>query len=512
MTGAADARPALLLAATFVVAVAGLVYELVAATAASYLLGDSITQFSLVIGLFLSAMGVGAFVSRFVRNVEVGFTASQILLGLVGGFSAPILFATYAWLDGLSGVLFTLVFLCGLLTGLEIPLITRILSTLGAGRHTLANVLTADYLGALAASVAFPLLIVPRFGLMSASLAFGLMNLLVAAMSLWLFRAQLRWPLVVFWAAALVATGVGLGNAERIVSVVDAALYEDDVIFAETTPYQRITLTRFGERTRLYLNGSLQFDSYDEHRYHEMLVHPALARVARPQRVLILGGGDGMAAREVLRDARVREVHLVDLDARMTELFRERDDLSTLNGGALRDPRLMLHTADAWTWVSEQSETYDLIIADLPDPHNHSLSRLYSVEFYARMVERLAYGGAFVTQAGSPLFARRAFWCIEQSLAATRNPVQPGEGLWTEPMQVTVPSFGVWGFVVAMAEAPAAGAKAAFPAGLRYVNEATYEAAKVFAPDIATLPVELNSLNSHELARYYEEGWSRWFE
>ncbi|MCV6593422.1 MAG: spermidine synthase, partial [Silicimonas sp.] len=169
-----------LLAATFAVAVAGLIYELIAGAVSSYLLGDSVTQFSLVIGIFMTSMGLGAWASRFVTRAERGFTLSQILLGLVGGFSAPMLFLAYGYLDGLQGVLFAIVIAIGALSGLEIPLITRILTERRAMEHTLSNVLTADYAGALVAAVAFPLLIVPQLGLMAASLVFGLLNLMVA--------------------------------------------------------------------------------------------------------------------------------------------------------------------------------------------------------------------------------------------------------------------------------------------------------------------------------------------
>ncbi len=498
------------MAATFVVAVAGLVYELVAGAAASYLLGDSVTQFSLVIGLFLTSMGVGAFASRFVVQAEAGFVSSQIALGLVGGFSAPILFATYAYLEGISGVLFAIVFLCGALSGLEIPLITRILTGLGAGKHTLANVLTADYLGALAAALAFPLLVVPQLGLMSASLAFGLLNLVVAGLSLWLFRDLLGWAFRVIWVVGVLACALALWRAETIVSVLDATLYEDEVIVSQQTPYQQITITRFRDRTRLFLNQSIQFDSLDEHRYHEMLVHPALARVARPDRVLVLGGGDGMAVREVLRDPRVGHIDLVDLDPAVTALFRDRDDLARLNGFALRDPRVTVHTADAWQFLSEDGTPYDLIVADLPDPSTLSLSRLYTREFYARMLDRLSATGLFVTQAGSPLFARAAFWSLQETLAGTRNPIAPGQGLWTEPLQVTIPSFGIWGFIIAGKMEPAP-RPLVLPDGLRYLTPETYAAALVFAPDMAPVEVAANTMQTHALMRYYLDGWAEWF-
>ena len=491
-------------------AVSGLVYELVAGAAASYLLGDSITQFSLVIGVFLTSMGVGAFASRYVENAEAGFAGSQIALGIVGGFSAPALFATYAYLDGITAILFVIVFLCGALSGLEIPLITRILTAMGAGRHTLANVLTADYLGALAAALAFPLLVVPQLGLMSASLAFGLMNLLVAGLSLWLFREKLGWGFRLVWLAGVLCCALALARAEAIVSVLDAALYEDEVIVSRQTPYQQITITRFRDRTRLFLNQSIQFDTLDEHRYHEMLVHPALARVARPERVLVLGGGDGMAVREVLRDPRVRHIDLVDLDPAVTALFRDRDDLAALNDFALRDRRVTIVNADAWQFLSGTGPVYDLIVADLPDPSTLGLSRLYTREFYARMLDRLSATGLFVTQAGSPLFARAAFWSLNETLVGTRNPIAPGSGLWTEPLHVTVPSFGVWGFLIAGKMEPAPRALD-FPEGLSYLTPATLAAARVFPPDMGPLPVEPNTMQTHALMRYYLDGWAQWF-
>ncbi len=499
-----------LLAATFLVAVSGLVYELIAGAASSYLLGDSVTQFSLVIGVFMTSMGIGAWLSRYVEEIERGFTLSQILLGIVGGFSAPILFLAYAWLDGFEVLLFALVIVIGALSGLEIPLITRILQRSGALRQTLANVLTADYAGALVAAVLFPLVIVPQLGLMAASLAFGVLNLTVAALSLWLFRGQTGWGVRALWGAGLAACIAALLGAERIVSLADAALFRDEVVLSEETPIQRIVVTRFDERYRLFLNGAIQFDTLDEHRYHESLVHPVMGLVPRRSDVLILGGGDGMALREVLRWEEVERVVLVDLDPRVTELFREHPDLKRLNGRALSDPRVEVLNTDAWRFVEEDKRVFDAIILDLPDPNGFALSKLYSVEFYARLVERLAASGALVTQAGSPVFAREAFWSIDATLGATRNPSAPGETLWTQPYHTYVPSFGDWGFVIA-APREFARTPSEVPAGLRYYAQDLWAGMTVFARDAGPLDVETNSIISHPLVRYYEDGWDHWF-
>ena len=259
-------REVWLLAATFLVAIAGLIYELVAATVSSYLLGDSVRQFSLVIGIFLSSMGLGSWLSRYVGQAFSGFVWAQILLGLVGGFMAPVLFIIYGWMGEVGLPLYSMLIAVGVLSGMEIPLIVRILKAEGASEYRFENVLTVDYVGALAASLAFPLLIIPHLGLMSASLTFGALNLAVAGLSLYIFRDLVTRTQITFWALAFAATLGGLVMSERLVSVADAGLYEDSIIFDQATPYQQITVTRFQDRVRLFLDHSIQFDSIDEYR------------------------------------------------------------------------------------------------------------------------------------------------------------------------------------------------------------------------------------------------------
>ncbi len=490
-----------LLAATFVIAVAGLV--MIFGFETQYVAGIVLALISsaLVIGVFLSSMGLGAWLSRFVEAVEKGFVSAQIALGVIGGASAPLMFFAYAYTGDVQIVMFTLLIVIGALVGMEIPLIARLLEAAGA-RHRFENVLTVDYLGALAASLLFPLVIVPMVGLMTASLIFGALNLGVAALSAWLFWGVglVRHAAVI--ALAFVAVGVGLWKAEETASALSASLYEDEIILSEDTPYQRIVLTRFQDRTRLFLNGAIQFDSLDERRYHEALVHPAMSAAARPANILILGGGDGMAAREALRYPTVDTITLVDLDPRVTQLFREHDDLALLNDGALNDPRVTIMNQDAWAFVRDDQALYDVIIADLPDPRTPALSKLYSREFYTMLARRLRHDGAFVTQASSPVFARRAFW----SVAAT------GEVGLKRPVtayHVYVPSFGDWGFVLASHETPAT---LITPAGLSFLNDDAWRAARQFGADAARVEVEVNSIQDHPLIRYYQDGWAHWFK
>jgi len=500
-----------LLLATFLVAVASLIYELIAATLSSYLLGDSVRQFSFVIGVFLSAMGLGAYLSRFVAHALGGFVWAQIALGVVGGFLAPVIYFAYAFMGDISVPLYLLLALIGILAGMEIPLIARVLDEIGVREFRFENVLSVDYVGALIASIAFPLLIIPHLGLMSASLAFGCLNLGVAGLSLLIFRDRTTRTMKVAWGLAMAGSIAALIMAERMVSVVDAALFEDDVILSETTPYQQITITQFRDRTRLFLDHSIQFDTLDEHRYHEMLVHPVLAQAPRRAQVLILGGGDGMAVREVLRYADVAAVTLVDLDPRVTELFRDHPDLAPLNDGSLRDPRVQVVAADAWTFLADSNQQFDVIILDLPDPKNIALSKLYSLEFYAMLVERLTGHGVFTTQAGSPLFARDAFWSIVQTLEDTRNPNAPGEGLFVTPYQSYVPSFGQWGFVMASA-APLRARTLDLPDGLNYLTQSEWDAAQSFSRDTERTEVQPNSIQDHVLSGYYQAGWDAWFQ
>jgi len=500
-----------LLVATFLVAVAGMVYELIAATLSSYLLGDSVRQFSLVIGVFLAAMGLGAWVSRLVADAVRGFVWAQIALGVVGGFMAPALYFAYAWSGAVELPLYLLLVLTGALCGMEIPLIARVLKDIGAPEFRFENVLSVDYVGALVASVAFPLVIVPHLGLMSASLSLGILNLLVAGFSLWLFRARMGRGVAVVWALALAASVTGLVAAERMVSVVEASLYEDEVLISQDSRYQHITLTRFRNRTRLYLDASIQFDSLDEYRYHEMLVQPAMALAPRVATVLILGGGDGMAAREVLRHPGVQAVTLVDLDAAVTDLFRTHPDLRALNGDALNDPRLAIVNADAWRFVQEDARSYDVIVVDLPDPKSIALSMLYTQEFYARLVERLSATGLMVVQSGSPLFARQGYWSVVHTLAATRSTAAPGARMSVLPYHVYVPSFGDWGFTLAAPRPLAPRRLSGLPDGLRYLSQATWEAAQVFAPDAGDTEAAVNRLQSHALLGYYNAGWDAWF-
>jgi spermidine synthase len=491
-----------LLFSVFVVATCGLIYELLAGTLASYLLGDSVTQFSTVIGTYLFAMGVGSWVSRYVKRDEIRiFVRVEIMIALIGGWSAAVLFMLFPLVSDFRLALYALVLAIGILVGLEIPLLIRILRHRFALRELVSTVLTYDYVGALAASLLFPLVLVPWLGMMRTGFAFGLANVAVAMALIWILPNRGKLVLEQI-AAALVSLSllIGLFAAERMQRWAEISVYQAPVIYAASTPYQRIVLTRDGPGVRLYLNGNLQFSSRDEYRYHEALVWPALGRVANPGQVLILGGGDGMAAREVLRDPGVAQVTLVDLDPAMTKLFRSASMLSALNAQSLSSPKLKVINTDAFLWVRQARQQYDAIIIDFPDPTEFSLGKLYTESFYREVAKLLAPDGIVVVQSTSPLVAPKAYWTVSATLEAA--------GFSTRGYHAYVPSFGEWGFTLA-AHRPI-GDAVSLPADLRFLTPSIARAAFDFPPDMARRPVEVNRLDNQILVREFAAEWSRY--
>ncbi len=508
----------LLYLTVLVIATSGLVYELLAGTLASYVLGDSVTQFSTTIGVYLFAMGIGSYASRFVGDdVARRFLEVELACALVGGTSAPLLFFAFARAESFSVVLYGLLMVIGGLVGLEIPLLMRILREQLDFRELVARVLTFDYVGALLASLLFALVLVPERGLTRTSLLFGLLNAGVALAGTRILRPVLRPADVrrVWIGGVLIALllGAGLLRSEKLQAVTEQALYADPIVFAEQSAYQRLVVTRARSGdTQLYLNGNLQFASADEYRYHEALVHPAFAAVAErglaARRVLVLGGGDGLAAREILRYARVEEIVLVDLDPAVTDLATRLPALRALSGDSLADPRLRVVHDDAMVWLDEggAEEPFDVAIVDFPDPNNFSLGKLYTRRFYGLLRDALRPGGVAAVQSTSPLYARRSFWCIDATLRAA--------GLSTRPYHAAVPSFGEWGFGLASPRPLDAPGRVApeVSGALRWLDDATLAGLFVFGRDMAPdpEPAEPNRLDEQRLVRLYEREMARW--
>ena len=492
-----------LLASVFVVAACGLVYELAAGALASYVLGDSVLQFSTIIGTYLFAMGVGSWLSRFFeRQLPAHFLRIELLVALVGGAMPALLFMANAFVPGaFRTLLYGLVLAVGVLVGLEIPLVMRILKRNVALKDLVSQVLTFDYLGALAVSVAFPLVLVPQLGLIRTGLLFGVMNAAVALWALWLFRHELR--RLRAHAVACVAT-LGLlcaafAGAQRITTLAEDKFYQDPIVFAASSPWQRIVVTHGRAGHRLFLNGNLQFAERDEYRYHEALVHPVMAAHGAPRKVAVLGGGDGMAVREVLRHPGVESVTLVELDPHMTRLFSTHETLARLNGGALASPKLKIVNADAFQWLEQGREMFDVIVVDFPDPTNFSIGKLYTSSFYALLEQRLAASGYAVVPTTSPLVARQSFWTVVATLESV--------GLKTAPYHAHVPSFGEWGFVIAGRRPYRQPAE--LPPGLKFLTLDSVPLLFDFPRDMARVPAEVNRLSNQVLVTTYEREWGK---
>jgi spermidine synthase len=498
-----------LLFSALIVASCGLVYELVAGTLASYLLGDSVTQFSTIIGAYLFAMGIGSWLSRYIGGALLdSFVRIEIVLGLIGGFSAAILFLVFSEVAHFRVALYALVGLIGVLVGLEIPLLLRILQGEYGLADLVARVFAADYLGALIASLLFPLLLVPRLGLIRTSFLFGLLNVAVAWILLLRSHTAAGQPPELRFAGAhraaaavaMVFLAAGFAYANDIMSLSEEGQYPGQAIFARSTAYQRIVVTREGDDIRLFLNGNLQFSSRDEYRYHEALVHPLMAQVGHARRVLVLGGGDGLAVREILKYPSVQSITLVDLDPEVTSLFSRTPFLSALNGGALRSDKVSIVNADAFVWLQSAHDTFDAVIVDFPDPSNYSIGKLFTQTFYRRLNAVMATDGWAVIQSTSPYVARKAFWCVAHTVEAA--------GLTAAAYHAFVPSFGEWGFV--LAGHGAFHTPTNLPAGLRFVTPSVIAQMFAFPPDMDETPTDINRLDNQVLVRYFETEWAHY--
>lgn len=503
---------ALVLMTVFVCAACGLVYELALVALGSYLIGDTVGQASIVLSVMVFAMGLGALLAKpLQRHAAVAFALVEVALALLGGLSVLLLYAAFAWLNLYQPALVVMALVVGLLIGAEIPLLMVLLQDIRSqdAGSAVADMFAADYVGALLGGLAFPFLLLPAFGQLQGALVVGAVNALAGlGLILLVFRRRLRRRNITGLTAAVVAVmavlGVSFAFADDFEVTARQALYDDPIVYAEQTPYQEIVITESfslagDSDVRLYLNGDLQFSSIDEYRYHEALVHPAMAGTHR--RVLVLGGGDGLALREILRYPDTRQVTLVDLDPAIIDLARHEPRLTTLNRNAFDDPRVRVVIADAFSWVRDNTEQFDVVVVDLPDPDSTATAKLYSVEFYGMLRRALTPEGRLVVQSGSPYFAPRSYWCIEASLREAGY-------IGTVPYHVDVPSFGDWGFHLAVngQSTPQLRLDPEAPS-LSFLDESVLEAATVFPADRRRVEVPPSTLMRPRIIEYAGDEW-----
>jgi spermidine synthase len=474
------------------------------------MLGDSVTQFSTIIGVYLFSMGIGSYLSKFIkRNLLVHFVKIELLIGLLGGTSAAILFVCFSFAESFRLVLYGLISLIGILVGMEIPLMMRILESHLDFTELVSKVLTFDYIGALIASILFPILFVPHLGLIRTAIVFGILNILVGWWTLKLF--QDKCPKELFGhlqnsaIVIILLLALGFAYSNKIMSFSEEANFQQKAIFSKSSPYQRIVLTTDGKEFRLFLNGNLQFSSSDEYRYHEALIHPGLALVKNPKQVLILGGGDGLAAREVLKYSTVESVTLVDLDKDLTNLFKKHKLLKNLNQNSLNSPKLKVVSADAFFWLKRNKAKFDFIVIDFPDPNNFSLGKLYSDTFYKVLKSSLKEQGLFVVQSTSPFYAKKSFWCVVNTINSV--------GFNAVPYHAYVPSFGEWGFILASSKAinpKSPLAQNNLPANLKFISQENIQSLFDFPADMSHSSTCINKLNNQDLVRTFDEEWGQY--
>ncbi|MCB0551078.1 MAG: polyamine aminopropyltransferase [Phaeodactylibacter sp.] len=497
--------------AIFIAGLCSLIYELLISTTTSYFLGDSIRQFSLTIGIYMAAMGLGSYLSKYFsdEHLAVRFIVVEALLGIIGGSSVPLLYYGFERLSpgGYIGLMVVLTAVVGLLTGFEIPLLARIMKKYYPLRVNLANVMSLDYFGALAATLLFPFLLLPFFGVFRTSVFFGLVNIALGVFILWYFSEHIRkqtanW-LYGFSLFSMLAFAGLLYFARPILMAWDGQSFSHRVVFSKQTPYQHLILTRNKEEIRLYINRIIQFSSADEYRYHEALALLPLQAAPYRKNILVLGGGEGLLARELLKEPSVESITIIDLDPEVFRLARENPYIRALNEGALGHPKVRTFAMDAAAFLRESNEYYDLIIADLPDPSNEAVARLYSTHFFRLARNRLASNGVFATQASSPFHTRNAFWCIYETLR------QSGFGQ-VLPYHTYVPSFGDWGFIMASRQ-PLEVRPFRTSLPVRYLDEAVVDAMFDFPRD-SDNPGGLkpNRLDQPALLEYYLADWSKW--
>jgi spermidine synthase len=412
-------------------------------TLASYLLGNTVLQWTLIVSLMLFAMGVGSRISKYIRtNLLDVFVTIEFVLSLFCAFSATVTYFISAYTHNIGIIIYTFAFCIGFLIGLEIPLATRLNDYFEELRVNISSVMEKDYYGALLGGLLFAFIALPYLGLTYTPIILGSINFLVAAILYFKFKRLLRAKLLLntgIFVVPLILTALFI-FAEPIVLYGEQHKYMDRIIYREQSAHQRIVLTEWKDHYWLYLNGNEQFSSYDEERYHEPLVHPAMYSAASHQRVLILGGGDGLAAREVFKHPEVKSITLVDIDPVMTRLGKEYPILRELNNDSMRDPRMAIINTDAFNFLRDSGDIYDVIIIDLPDPKTRDLARLYSLPFYQLAFKHLAHGGILVTQATSPFFSRDAFLCIFRTLQSVNRPALAFHN--------HIPTLGEWAWIL----------------------------------------------------------------
>lgn len=502
--------------ASAIVSICGIIYQVLYGGVGSYLLGNSILSYSLSIGLSLSGMGIGSLYSEKIKeNLMNQFIGIEYIIAIVGGFSSFSLFMSSALL-GQTNTMFILcfiMFVTGALTGVELPVLIRKANEKGqALERSTAMVLFSDYSGSLVGTLFFALFLQPKLGFIKTGFLVAMVNVIVALWLSYSFQKELKRPrmnkLIGFALSFVLMFGFLVG--ETYANGFEQKLYRDPIVISKTTKYQVIKGTKSPGDFRLYQNGQLQFAESDEHRYHESLVHPAMSvatdRINKPLNVIIFGGGDGIATREIIKYKNINSITMVDLDPGMIELARTNPHITRINEGALNNEKLTIINKDAYKYIAASDKVFDVAIVDLPDPDNEALNKLYTKEFYSLIRNHLSMRGVMAIQSTSPVFATKAYWTISKTVESI--------GLSVDNYHVDVPSFGNWGFVMA-SRIPIEKNKIKIKVDTQYLSTEMLPSLFYFGKDEDSvieekgklIKLEINTLNRPILHHHYTKAW-----
>ncbi|MFP4089789.1 MAG: polyamine aminopropyltransferase, partial [Cyclobacteriaceae bacterium] len=496
----------------FATGLAGIVAEYVLSTLATYFLGDSVFQWTMIVSIMLFSMGLGSRLSKlFEKDLLQKFIYVEFTLSILSAFAALVAYTAAAYTMYTGLIIYSFSILIGLLIGLEIPLVIRLNQNFEELKINVSSVMEKDYYGSLLGGVFFAFVGLPYLGLTYTPFLLGIINFLVA-----IFLLIILWEAIeVHKRKSLIATATGVALvllsglllAKPVILYGEQRRYKDKIIYEEQSRYQRIVLTQWKNEYWLYLNGNQQLSTLDEEMYHEPLVHPAMNLLPQVKDVLVLGGGDGCAVREILKYPEVAQIHLVDLDPSMTRLGKEHPVLLELNEGALNDPKVEIINQDAYTFLEQTKKYYDVVIIDLPDPKTVELGRLYSQEFYTLLSRQMRPNAVVITQAGSPYYATKAFQCIEITMQAA--------GFQTQPLHNQVLTMGEWGWVIGTKSETLLPLKAKLRdqtfehVETQWLNHEAMQLITSFGKDFfmpSSEEVRINTIHDPVLYRYYLDG------
>jgi spermidine synthase len=495
--------------AIFATGISGLTSEFILSTLASYFIGDTIVQWTVVLSIMLFSMGIGSQVSRVVtKRLLLTFLAVEFSLSLLISFSPLIVYSLAAKSEFIHILIYGLALLVGFCIGFEIPLATRLNEAHEALDKNISNIMSWDYIGSLVGGLSFAFFGLPYLGITNTAFLFGLLNFVVAVILFWKYKDNTleykKWIITSIVSISILLS-LGFLFSEEIILFGEQARYKDKIVYQEQSKYQKIVITQWNEHYWLFINGNQQLSTFDEFLYHEPMVHPVMALTPEHKDVLVIGGGDGFNVKELLKYEDVENITVVDLDPAMTNLGLKFGGLLQYNDSALHNPKVKIYNKDGFNFLEKSELFYDLIIVDLPDAKNLEINKLYTQEFYQMANRLLRPNGHIITQAGSPYYATRSFYCIDKTMKSA--------GFETLQMHNQVLTLGEWGWIVGSKhyskEQMIKVMKRGAYEGLnnKWLNNESISLITSFGlPLFDTSRVEINTINSPVLYRYYLDG------